>query len=1131
MMKGSEYSELMNWDGHISSSSYHPRSPKDVPLTSFSTSSNLDPTPASYPSSTSSEQANEQDSDCYIIDQPSSMNDIFDKNRVAQFAARASIERVSMIDTHSPAHMPELFQSSSLDTMFPFQHSRDPSVTDNVSIQSESYSSPLQHSSRSAPTSRYAAESNLALLDMSIRPRSNPTFAHDDVIELTNDDDDDDATLRYNAIKNAIDSIDNDNEDEEMVVDDMLTEPAPEPDSSSSPARSPSPSLEIGGSLFTPPPSRKRRRRVILDCVSVPPFPKGMARADYRSSPKASSSAPQQGVEHPSVSHALAAAFAQNNKSPPPPLGRKGKEREHSRERPPPAPVRPKRKYKPRIPESFGDGVSTVPAQILDAQYPATELDIHELPDFSPDFDNIWQSNTYWIHVRRLQRYYARLQEGLPEMIAQMKSLAVPDENDEKEDEPILPRVLAPLFEWRPDIKASVTEQWARKRSSREGGTKQDLELWNVPSSSKSNDDISHYNTLEGDQTLDLGTEMDQYLNDLGDSPAKLYPSGIKDTRSASNAYHAFLHNTMQLPSDAALDTREDAKDSFFGVPSSPKLAPNSSSLLEFSASYATDLSRDLDANFELEESQWSLTPDAVEQKSLSSESDSPSGSVGTIDPSLLGGSEPPPKLPSSLVSPSTSLKKTKQLPAGPIIYVRRPPGVSLSQEAPVLSGNTPGKSRRNVQIKYRTSESVSVTDEGDATSSARKLNDLEVGNDVRWTAEAVTGPSAQPGARPSLKIRIRRSGIREGSDGSFVPSQGSGSASPAVSVPPLPEMKPLKVHKLPPALATPQEEEEPEAPSFCHQCRRTHTKPKMQCSKRVGRQTCGKLFCDRCITQRYPEIAFVRNSKNFICPICTGTCNCSICSRKRGEEYISMRGGGFAGSRTKSGILLVPDDSHPDQVQDGPMTPEPPKSAPQTMFWAHVYGLEGQRVGRAFIDDASASAPPLQPSKQCAPNGQSKQKAKAKPKKKPRVFIGTPLREWKIRTYRDLEPCVAIPPLVPEESYGGKGKGKAIERPRVYIGDAKWLYLPYTRMPISSHSSRSSSPDSEPELDSDGTLTPLEALEERMDWPQPEVGEAVTVTWESMHGYDRSASGSLSPDDVAKAIGVALAACGDKGE
>ncbi|KAG1741704.1 hypothetical protein EDB19DRAFT_1704721 [Suillus lakei] len=1150
-MKGFEYPELTDWDGPLSSSSYHTDSHKDVPSTSFSKSTgSSNCTPASYSSSTTSSQdANEQDSDCYIIDVASSIDDMFDENCGS---TRTSIKHTSSIETFSAAHMPQLFQPSNLDTLFPFQHTHDTSAAvsasssdrsiiftystrqDEVLTQPEPYLSSSQHSTRSVPTSLYAAESNL--FDMSIPPLS----AHNDVIELTDDED----TFGHNSIKGA---GDNDNEDEEMAVDDMLTELFPAPDSSSSASRSPSP--EMGDSLFTPPPiSRKPHRRVILDCVSVPPFPKGVTRAGYKVS-NASTSALQQGVEHPSISHAFAAAFAQNDRPPSPSLSRKGKERE--RERPPPAPMRPRKKYKPRS-RKFGDDVSTVPNQILDAQYPALELDIHELPTFLPHHDNILRSSTYYIYLRRIQRLYAQLQDGLPEMIAEMKGLAVPDdEKDEKEDGPILPHILAPLFEERPDIEAALAPYFGRappKSSSRKGKIKNSLEAQNVPSSSKpkpgftgtvlqtqgpssSNvvDDISHYTVPEEDQTFDFSMEMDQYLNDLGDSPAKTYPPGIKHARSTSNAFIGFLHNTTRLPPDVASVTREDAEDSFFGVPPSPKMVSESPSL-QLTDGYATNSSHSLDASFDLvlpEDDQWCMSP-TIEKKSISPDS-TPSGSAGTIDPSLLGGSEPPLKSPPSSLPQSTGAQHPKQLPPGPIIYVRRPPGVSASQEAPALSDKTPGKSRRNVQIKYRTSESVSVTDEGDAASLARKVDADEVKDDGEWTAEAVSGPPAPSGVQPSLKIRIRRSGTRAGSDGSFVPSNASGSASPAVLETP-PEMKLPKVHAPRPAQVMPQDDDRPEAVATgCHQCRNTHTRPKMQCSKRrPDKSICGKRFCNRCMLNRYPEMTFVRNSKTFICPVCINTCNCSFCARKRGEEYISMRGGGFAGSRTKSGILLVPDDSNLNQVQDGPMTPEPPQSAPQTMFWAHVYGLGGERVGRAFIDDASASAPvrPTQPAKQGAQTGRSKQKVKAKPKKKPRVFIGTPLREWKIRTIKDLEPSPVIPPLASEDNYVGKGKGKAVERPRVYIGDARWLYVPYTRMPVSSsHSSRPSSPNSELELDSDGTLTPLEDLEEGMGWPQPEVGESVTVTWGSVREQDRSASSSLSPDDLAKAIGVALAA------
>ncbi|KAG1848930.1 hypothetical protein DFJ58DRAFT_795505, partial [Suillus subalutaceus] len=466
-MKGVEYSELVNWDGPLPSSSYHPQLPKDAPSTSFfnSTMSSLIPTPASYSSSTPSQDANdsEEDSDCYIIDAPSSADGLFDEN---YGSTRTSIKHSSSIEFErlSVSHMPKLFPPSNLDTLFPFQHTRDASAADELLTQPESYHSSSQHSTRSVPSSFYAAESGL--FDMSIPP----LLTHNDVIELTDDEDD----PGHDGIKSVSDP---NNEDEEMAVDDMLTEPFSVRDSSPDGARSSrSSSPEIGDSLFTPPPSsRKPRRRVVLDCVSVPPLPKGIAKADYKAS-NASSSVPQQGVEHPSVSHALTAAFAQNDRSPSPSLSLM--QRGHDRERPPPAPARHKRKHKPRS-RKFGEDVSTVPTQILDAHYPALELDIHELPNFLPHHDIVLQSNAYYIHVKRIKRLYAQLHKGLPEMIAEMKSLAVPDdEKDEKEDGPVFPRILAPLFEERPDIEAALTPYFGRappKGSSRKGNIKSNL--------------------------------------------------------------------------------------------------------------------------------------------------------------------------------------------------------------------------------------------------------------------------------------------------------------------------------------------------------------------------------------------------------------------------------------------------------------------------------------------------------------------------------------------------------------------------------------------------------------------------------------------------------------------------------
>ncbi|KAG2030627.1 hypothetical protein BDR03DRAFT_1016924 [Suillus americanus] len=69
------------------------------------------------------------------------------------------------------------------------------------------------------------------------------------------------------------------------------------------------------------------------------------------------------------------------------------------------------------------------------------------------------------------------------------------------------------------------------------------------------------------------------------------------------------------------------------------------------------------------------------------------SESVGTIDPSLLSNSEPPLEPPLYPLPPSTSAQKLKPIPACPVVYMRRPPGVSASQEAPAPLDKVPGKS------------------------------------------------------------------------------------------------------------------------------------------------------------------------------------------------------------------------------------------------------------------------------------------------------------------------------------------------------------------------------------------------------------------------------------------------------
>ncbi|KIJ64059.1 hypothetical protein HYDPIDRAFT_91125 [Hydnomerulius pinastri MD-312] len=313
---------------------------------------------------------------------------------------------------------------------------------------------------------------------------------------------------------------------------------------------------------------------------------------------------------------------------------------------------------------------------------------------------------------------------------------------------------------------------------------------------------------------------------------------------------------------------------------------------------------------------------------------------------------------------------------------------------------------------------------------------------------------------------------------------------------------------------------------TYCHQCRNATTRLKMQCSNVLGDRVCAKRFCQRCILNRYPDITFDQHSASFMCPSCTDNCNCSYCTRKRGEEFVSMRGGGFAGSRIQTQLTLVRDQ--PEPVRKAGSTgsantmPTPDPSASTTpMFWAHVYGMEGERVGRAFI-------PPQYSASLSLANTQAKslpaQRHKPEKQKPPRVFIGRPLKSWKIRSVRDLEPAPDDAASFASKGINGKGKGKAVDgRPlRVFIGNPAALHEPHERMPRtpSPSSSRSSSPG----LDSDGSLTPLSDLEED-NWPQPDVGECCSWEPPPPPSIERSVSTALSDEQVARAISVALAA------
>ncbi|KAH7905602.1 hypothetical protein BJ138DRAFT_1017501 [Hygrophoropsis aurantiaca] len=276
------------------------------------------------------------------------------------------------------------------------------------------------------------------------------------------------------------------------------------------------------------------------------------------------------------------------------------------------------------------------------------------------------------------------------------------------------------------------------------------------------------------------------------------------------------------------------------------------------------------------------------------------------------------------------------------------------------------------------------------------------------------------------------------------------------------------------------------ESLTSCHQCRKKSARDKLKCTfNRPSGQVCGKFFCGRCMLNRYPEMEFDLSFKQWTCPYCLDVCNCSICTQRRGEEYISARGGGFAGAPTKShAVVIIPDKPTPSGI------PTAPPDSPHPMFWATVYGLSGERVGQAFLSDNSQFSTAQIPT--------AKLKVESNRPGKRRVYIGEPQPSWGIKSGKPIKYLDNAPDDLSNEQLAILLRGKSAEGHgnRIYIGDRAALPEPSKRLSDADvhHSSPLPSRSSSPALsDSDGTLTPLSVLEAKM-CPQPGLSEAQVV-------------------------------------
>ncbi|KAF8552158.1 hypothetical protein OG21DRAFT_1511807 [Imleria badia] len=957
-----------------------------------------------------------------------------------------------------------------------------------------------------------------------------PATIESDVIDLTLDDTDDGLPVSNMLVHNS------------AHFSDRRADAGPSRPPLSSGSSSP---MAPEQSLFTPPPPSRRRTRMF---IAVPSFPNGMTKADYQPMSDHSvvplpSATITSTLRHSSLADSLV------KKEHTPPQKRKGKEREHDA-------VSSREKYKQRLPANADVALRTS----LDAFYGHIMIPLEDDDIYPPLTTLDLATNTRFQFAQAWRGHASKLREAELDWMVKFRPLGKPciwAQSVDTSSSPRLPGTAGfvsseQLRPWElvfpgssPQEKNTLDEQAHATESHT--AVEDDANYLSLPDDSLPGPSAafeavpSLSSVSQGLAAGDMEHDMTRYFNGLSDSPAKQVPQPAPThtfrPHLLQSAAHARVNALGLRFSSLELDSRlVDTVDHecFLGVPPSPPPAdietsaapgPSFEPLDYFPASPSNifDVSPTHDWSFDQED----LLPDNDPPSSNPVTPATP----GTIDPSLLGPEKPQSQKTSRPPKDATPKRRSK-LPE-PVIYIRRPID---SSRLPLLSG------KRSVQIKYRDSGGSPTReglDEAPSNFIEQSRNDTD------------DSPRAKRRSVPSRKLSAYHTASESDSDYMPEPSASTSKLKLKLKRPSLKSKEAVVEHQGVGAKTV-------SAMSFCHQCRRTSDRPKMYCSNMNQSRVCGKRFCNRCILHRYPDITFDEHSAGFLCPACTNTCNCSACSRNRGEEFISMRLGGLAASLFKTKVTLVRDASK--APPRAPSPPPPNANAPQrsastrttptpepgalpvpvpTQFWAHVYGLEGDRVGSAFmtrdqmerLQTQGPSQPPQPPVPLSLPKRVRKPTRRAREReetrKGPRLFVGRPLASWKIRAVRDLEPSVDIDLASGKGKGKDKGKGKEQENSqeagtgtgprtgtgagltslsarqrRCYVGNPAPLYEPYGRMPPGPDTASPtpasrplSSRRTTPVLYSDGSLSPLSEFEAGgeaggNDWPQPEVGE-----------------------------------------
>ncbi|KAI0917753.1 hypothetical protein AcV7_010416 [Taiwanofungus camphoratus] len=484
--------------------------------------------------------------------------------------------------------------------------------------------------------------------------------------------------------------------------------------------------------------------------------------------------------------------------------------------------------------------------------------------------------------------------------------------------------------------------------------------------------------------------------------------------------------------------------------------------------------------------------------------------SNGTIDPSLLGG--PPVLAPEPEPSPPPESKrldgKSKMGGRGKVLWMRGGKRVSGPHAVRPLSPEVEEKTREaEHDVNTEEAEEEDNDDDGDDEDEYRpspkpksKSQSKPTTREKPKTQERASFPASTERVsrlRPSVSASVglsmsaepeslnrkrKRKPTARALASRVAPSSSTLAASTSYSHDnDMDEDEDTVVTKTGPRRAQSKSVVElAAAATFCHHCRRTSAHEKMRCTViKEGGVPCGMRYCVVCVFKRYPEITFDAYARTFVCPRCRNTCNCTVCSRKRGEVYIPA-----SRTRIKLDFNLTPGLPLPAQRSfssapkakarraERPASVAPvsrrkgkekatdaaPSLSPvltlagyepqkSDVYFGAVYGIYGERVGAGFVGDNSGAIVVQPVTDAPVPSGPGRRRK--------REFIGAPRPSWPART------CAA-----------DGDREDVLPGTRAYIGDKKALdpdsgYLPVASLQVHSRSS---------------TLTPLLSPEAQLN-------------------------------------------------